>query len=80
MNDRPGRNFGLVLLWIAAAPLLLAAMALAVLTSRIANAIFGHDPAALLVKRHPEAWAILNPTGRCTLGLIADGVLLRGTV
>ena len=65
---------------IAAAPLLLFASVVAVLTSRIANTIFGHHPAASLLEQHPEALTILTLTGRCTLGLLAAGLLFRGAI
>jgi hypothetical protein len=80
MNDCRSRNFGLALLCIAAAPLLLFASVVAVLTSRIANAIFGHDPAAPLLEQHPKALTILTLTGRCALGFLAAGLLFRGAI
>jgi hypothetical protein len=69
------KNCGLALLYIPAAPLLLFAAMLMVLTSKLALLIFGQDPVGELAERHPEAWAILNLTGRCTLGLLLVGLL-----
>jgi hypothetical protein len=63
-------------LYIIAAPLLVLAMMIAILASKTTHRIFGHDPVALLVKRHHREWTILAFTGRCTLGLMFVGLLL----
>jgi hypothetical protein len=65
-------------LYIAAAPLLLFAAVLMMLASKLALVIFGQDPVGDLAERHAEAWAVLNLTGRCTLGLLLVGLLFRG--
>ena len=52
---------------------------LMILTSRLALPIFGQDWAGELAKLHPEAWAILNLTGRCTLGLLFVALFIWGT-
>jgi hypothetical protein len=69
---------GLALLYIAAAPLLLFAAMLMMVASWLTVPIFGRDPAGELAELHPEAWTILNLTGRCTLGLLLVGLLVQG--
>jgi len=78
MRSCRASDCGLALLYITAAPLLLFAAMLTILTSGLARSIFGEDPAAELAERYPEAWAILTLTGRCTVGLLLVGLLLRG--
>jgi hypothetical protein len=77
MMSWPSRDCGLVLLYIAAAPLVLFAAMLMILTSKLALALCGRDPVGELAELHPEAWAVLNLTGRCALALLFVGLLFR---
>ena len=78
MTSCRASDCGLALLYIAAAPLLVLAAMLIMLTSKLALLIFDHDPAGELAERHPEAWAVLNLTGHCTLGLLFAGLFFGG--
>lgn len=74
------RDCAFALLYIAAAPLLLFAVMLIMLSSKLALPTFGADPAGELAESHPEAWTLLTLTGRCTLGLILFSLLFWDTI
>jgi hypothetical protein len=77
INSFRGRECAWLLCYALAAPLLLFAAALTIARSSMTRALFGNDPAAALLEQHPEAWIILNLTGRCTLCLLFVALLLR---
>jgi hypothetical protein len=72
-TDSRGKECALALMYIAAAPLLLFAMTMTILMSKITSALFGYDPVASLLERLHGEWAILALTARFTLGLMLVG-------
>jgi hypothetical protein len=77
MNSFRGSRYAWPIICVIAAPLLLFVVAVTIVTSRLTRTLFGNDPATALIDQHPEAWAILKLTGRCTLGLLFVALLLR---
>jgi len=80
MNGPKSWEFAWAFLYTLASPLLLLFVGFALLTSKVAKALFGHDPAAALVQQHPAAWVTVKLTGSCTLGFLVVSLLLRSAI
>jgi hypothetical protein len=77
MSERQPGDSPWLLLFVPFAFVLLVVV-VAVPTSALAGRIFGNDPVASIVHRHPQAMIVLLLTGLLTLAVVLVAVLLGG--